>query len=197
MPVKIHGKEYKTVAERINEFRAFDDWYGISTELISDDGATVVMKASITDGEGRLVATGWAEEIRGSSMINKTSALENAETSAVGRALAFFGLGGTEIASADEVASAIHAQTSMNGSKVDTSKLQSVVDTAIQLVDESGETLTEEDAAKQAREIYEPLTNDERMWVNGQIKEKKFKSGAGRMKGYWSPFHELLVMAAK
>ena len=43
-------------------------------------------------------------------MINKTSALENAETSAVGRALAFLGFAGTEIASADEVANAIKQQ---------------------------------------------------------------------------------------
>ena len=57
-----------------------------------------------------VVASGLAEEVRKASNINKTSALENAETSAVGRALAFFGMGGTEIASADEVAGAIGQQ---------------------------------------------------------------------------------------
>ncbi len=59
---------------------------------------------------GRTLSTGLAEEVRGSTNINKTSALENCETSAIGRALAFFGLGGTEIASADEVANAITQQ---------------------------------------------------------------------------------------
>ena len=57
-----------------------------------------------------IVATGHAEEYRDSSKINKTSALENAETSAIGRALASFGLGGTEFASADEVARAINGK---------------------------------------------------------------------------------------
>jgi hypothetical protein len=199
MPVTIHGKEYKTVAERVAAFREkFPNW-SINTNLIDADDMRVSTRTVIANEEGRVVSTGLAEERRDSSTFTKTSAMEVCETSSVGRALAFLGgeFMGTEIASADEVANAIHQQTNMNGSRVNISKLRAVVDTAIQIVDESGETLTEEDAAKKAREIYEPLSNDERMWVNGQIKEKKFKSGAGRMKGYWSPFHELLVKAAE
>ena len=68
------------------------------------------MKASISNEQGRLLATGFAEEVRAASKINRTSALENAETSAVGRALAALGLAGTEYASADEVANAITQQ---------------------------------------------------------------------------------------
>jgi len=109
MPVKIHDKSYRTVAERINEFRHEYPHYTIETQLIKADEGMVVMKALIMNGDV-LIATGYAEEERGSSNINKTSALENAETSAVGRALAFFGLAGTEIASADEVATAITQQ---------------------------------------------------------------------------------------
>ena len=109
--VNIHGKEYSTVAYRVNKLR--DDLkqdVSIETDLISSDDTYVIMKATIKDKEGRVIATGHAEERRDSTMINKTSALENCETSAIGRALAAFGLAGTEFASADEVATAISNQ---------------------------------------------------------------------------------------
>jgi len=111
--VEIHGKQYKTVAARIAEFRQENPDWPIQTEMVSADDHRVVMKAMIFNPgiEGDFpVSTGYAEEERGSSNINKTSALENAETSAVGRALAFLGLAGTEIASADEVVNAISQQ---------------------------------------------------------------------------------------
>ena len=112
MPVKIHNKDYYTVAERIAKFREENSDANIVTELVNDHGENVIMKASIyRSGATYPCATGYAEETRGSSQINQTSALENCETSAVGRALAFFGLAGTEIASADEVANAIAQQT--------------------------------------------------------------------------------------
>lgn len=107
--VNIHGKEYLTVAYRIREFRAEYTEYGIETDVIGA-AELVTVKATIKDPEGRIISTGYAEEKRDSTNINKTSALENAETSAVGRALAFFGLAGTEIASADEVQNAITQQ---------------------------------------------------------------------------------------
>jgi len=115
--VEIHGKQYRTVAFRIAEFReAHPDW-SIQTHLVSADDSCVVMRAEIWGDRGstgaatELLATGYAEESRGASQINRTSALENCETSAVGRALAFLGLAGTEIASADEVANAIAQQS--------------------------------------------------------------------------------------
>ena len=108
--VRIHGKEYLTVARRINDFRAKHPDYGVHTEILSIDSETVVCRAVITDESGRQVSSGIAEERRSASKINQTSATENCETSAVGRALAFFGMAGTEIASADEVAGAIAQQ---------------------------------------------------------------------------------------
>ena len=108
--VKIHGKEYKTVALRVTEFRAAHPDYTISTELVEANDVLVIMKASILNDEGRLLATGYSEEVRASSKINATSALENAETSAIGRCLSALGFGGTEYASADEVANAIQQQ---------------------------------------------------------------------------------------
>ncbi|MCK5236054.1 MAG: hypothetical protein KAR06_03630 [Deltaproteobacteria bacterium] len=109
--VNIHGKEYKTVALRVNEFRdEFADAMGITTEIIEANDKIVIMKASIINPEGFVVGTGHAEEQRNSTMINKTSALENCETSAIGRALAACGFAGTEYASANEVENAIHQQ---------------------------------------------------------------------------------------
>ena len=108
--VKIHGKEYKTVALRVAEFRAAHPDYTISTELVEANDVLVIMKASILNDEGRLLATGYSEEVRASSKINATIALENAETSAIGRCLSALGFGGTEYASADEVAHAIQQQ---------------------------------------------------------------------------------------
>jgi hypothetical protein len=114
--VNIHGKQYLTVARRTSDFRERHPDYGIHTEILSIDDATVVCRAVITDEAGRQISSGIAEESRTSSRINQTSAVENCETSAVGRALAFFGMAGTEIASADEVAGAIAQQ---NQSAVD------------------------------------------------------------------------------
>lgn len=115
--VKIHGKEYKTVALRVNEFReAYGVDYGIETDLISN-ADLVVMKAVIKNTKGDVVASGYAEEVRGSSNINQTSALENCETSAIGRALAAFGLAGTEYASANEVSDAIIQQKAISARK--------------------------------------------------------------------------------
>ena len=110
--VDIHGKVYLTVARRINDFREAHPNYGIKNEVLSIDAESVVVKSIITDETGRELSSGIAEEVRTASKINRTSAVENCETSAVGRALAFFGMAGTEIASADEVAGAIAQQNS-------------------------------------------------------------------------------------
>ena len=113
--VEIHGSTYLTVARRVDDFRKSEDFKGwsIETELVSVEDSMVVMKSTIRDSDGKVAATGYAEEDRSFGKINKTSALENCETSAVGRALAFLWLAGREIASADEVAGAINQQKQM------------------------------------------------------------------------------------
>jgi hypothetical protein len=116
--VDIHGKSYLTVAYRIEKFREDYPAHTINTLIIDRSEHDVVMKAEIADETGRVISSGHAEEKRAASQINKTSALENCETSAIGRALAFFGLAGTEIASADEVANAIHQQNTSNSAPV-------------------------------------------------------------------------------
>lgn len=114
--VNIHGKEYKTVALRVQEFRDSTIYKGwsIMTEVVKIDDDQVLMKAQIINPDSKIVATGHGHEFRDASQINKTSYVENAETSAIGRALACLGLGGTEFASADEVANAIHQQKTVH-----------------------------------------------------------------------------------
>ena len=109
--VNIRGKEYQTVALRVQKFREQHPDWSIITALISRDAETVVMLASVMNDQNRIIATGHAEEFRNASQINSTSALENCETSAIGRALAAAGFGGTEFASANEVQNAIHQQS--------------------------------------------------------------------------------------
>jgi len=108
--VSIHGKDYKTVAYRVNEFREQYPDFTIQTDLVEANDVLVIVKASIFNTESRLLATGYAEEVRAASKINRTSALENAETSAIGRALSALGLGGSQYASADELVNALQQQ---------------------------------------------------------------------------------------
>ena len=112
--VNIHGKEYKTVAKRVQEFRAAYPTWSIMTDVVKIDDEQVLIKAQIINPESKIIATGHGHELRASSQINRTSYVENAETSAIGRALACLGLGGTEFASADEVANAIHQQKTVH-----------------------------------------------------------------------------------
>ena len=194
MTVNIHGKEYKTVSERINEFRNDHFDWTILSEVLMDDGESALVKATIMNEEGRVISAGHGKEYRQTSKMHQTSYVEIAETSAVGRALAFYLYAGQEIASADEVASAIHAQNSMTGKKINIDKLTSVVDVAKQLVDEFESDL--EQGAKPAREIYEPLSNDERMWVNGELNAKRLNKGTGKQHSYWAVFKQFLKAAA-
>ncbi len=109
----IRGKKYVEVNERIKFLRQEErlrDWT-IATDFPMLDSESCVCKCTIADIDGRVVATGHAHEERGSSNINKTSYVENCETSAVGRALAMLGIGiDASIASANEVEEAIAKQ---------------------------------------------------------------------------------------
>lgn len=161
--VNIHGKDYKTVAKRVDEFREeHESDMSIITSIISIDEKCVVMKAEILDKDGRTIATGHAEESRTASTINKTSALENCETSAIGRALACFGLAGGEFASADEVANALQQQAqtpqASNPTRLNFDEVRETLDIIddTKSLDEYGEQLKKENpkmSEKQARYI--------------------------------------------
>lgn len=112
--VNIKGKDYATVATRVEVFRdIFTDEYSLETDILPAENPLVRVKATIRDKEGRVVATGLAEESRQNGAVNRTSAIENCETSAIGRALANFGLHGGEYASANEMEGAAERDKGM------------------------------------------------------------------------------------
>ena len=113
----IKGKEYAEVNQRIKAFRMLYPNGSIITEIVKLDEGMVVMRAKIIDnaeaGAEVVLATGTAYE-REKGVINSTSFIENCETSAVGRALGFLGIGVDDsMASADELVNAITQQDSL------------------------------------------------------------------------------------
>ena len=130
----IRGKQYVEVNERIKFFRQEDEYknWTISTEFTALDSEMCVCKCVIADPSQRVVATGHAHEERSSSHINKTSYVENCETSAIGSALAMMGIGiDTSIASANEVQDAIAKQEKNPASKKADAPVENIMDKAI------------------------------------------------------------------
>ena len=108
-------KHYAEVHQRIKAFRMVFPTGSIVTDLLSDDNGRCVMKATVSvtddDGNTRVLGTGMAYEKENGNYINKTSYLENCETSAIGRALGMAGFGiDTSVASYEEVANAMSNQ---------------------------------------------------------------------------------------
>ena len=109
--VNIKGKEYVEVNERLIYFRKHYPKYSLVSQVLDKTDNSICILARIGDENGHVIATGIAEEEKGSTFINKTSYVENCETSAWGRALANFGIGlETSVASANEVANAMSNQ---------------------------------------------------------------------------------------
>ncbi|HAI37976.1 MAG TPA: hypothetical protein DCM40_07535 [Maribacter sp.] len=108
--INIHNKKYSLIVDRIGVARrSLGSDLDIKTSIIHQDDKKVIVQCDVYVDEKHL-STGTAEELRATSRINQTSALENAETSAVGRALAFLGFANDSIASAEEVSLAIEQQ---------------------------------------------------------------------------------------
>lgn len=109
--IDVKGKNYVMVNERLKYFREHFEGYALISDIIEITPDRVCILAKILDSNGSVKATGIAFEEKQSSYINKTSYIENCETSAWGRALANFGIGIDEnVSSADEVAHAIEIQ---------------------------------------------------------------------------------------
>ena len=111
----IKNTEYVQVNQRVKAFRYVYPKGKIETKIISLDGEignrTVLMRCEVYDDLGNLLSTGYAEEKESSTFINKTSFIENCETSCLGRALGQSGFGiDVSIASAEEVETAIENQ---------------------------------------------------------------------------------------
>lgn len=103
----IDGKKYTTVAKRNEILRKHLGLkVSVTTEHLNIDNDKVIFKCSISTwkkGAWHVIATGHAEESRSANEINKKAAVENAETSALGRALSNLGLSGGEFASINEL----------------------------------------------------------------------------------------------
>ena len=109
--IKIKGKENVEVHQRLMFFRANYPEHALVTEIIELTKDRVVMRATIIDPDGRVIADGIAYEDANAGMVNKTSYIENAQTSAWGRACACLAIGiGDAVASSDEVQQAISKQ---------------------------------------------------------------------------------------
>ena len=102
-PTDIKGKQYAEVSQRVKAFRMLYPEGTIETEIVSIDNGICIMRAKVMI-HGCIMGTGTAYEKENSTFINRTSYIENCETSAVGRALAMCGIGiDTSIASKEEV----------------------------------------------------------------------------------------------
>lgn len=108
--IDIKGRPYVMVNERLKYFRGEDKYKGwrLVTSVVSFDADMCLIKAEVIDNDGMVASTGHAYEESANGFINKTSHVENCETSAVGRALGNLGIGiDDSIASAEEIANAI------------------------------------------------------------------------------------------
>ena len=110
--INIQNKPYVEVNERLKHFRSTYIGYSLISEVVDINDTSITIKATVFDDKQNPIASGIAQEVKGSSFINKLSHVENCETSAWGRALANFGIGiEAAVASYNEVANAKLNQT--------------------------------------------------------------------------------------
>ena len=154
------GKKYTQVVHRMEAFRrTFGLELGVDTEIAVDDGQRVVVKARITDVEGKTIGSGYAEEIRGQGHVNQTSALENAETSAIGRALASIGLAGGEYASANEMDGVQRKTVASSEKKVAAPGSDSSLQ-PVPVQEQSPSTPSQDDNMDSVRYLYQTLRKE-------------------------------------
>lgn len=164
------GKLYTPVAVRVERLReAYGDRCAIYTEILHRDADEVLMKAEVWAMVGEdwcRLSTGYAEEARASKGVNSTSALENCETSAVGRALAALGLGGGEYASADELTNAVQEQSAdeQKLERMNEALEQEYVAEAVKVIKDS---LANNDLHTAAVAWFDELNDDDKiaLWV--------------------------------
>lgn len=148
----IKGKDYAEVNQRIKAFRMVYPQGGLPTEIISLENGVVIMKCTVLDEQGKVLATGTAYEKEGSTFINKTSYIENCETSAVGRALGMAGFGiDTSVASAEEVQNAIAQQEDYQISETEAKGLVAFIK---KKAENEGKELTDEMINKKLKDSF-------------------------------------------
>ena len=164
------GNLYTQVVHRMQAFREHHGTdFGVDTSILVNDGQKVVVKAIITDKDGRTVGAGMAEEIRGQGLVNTTSALENAETSAIGRALSSLGLAGGEYASANEM-DAVVRKTDAIKEKPQTEVKKQEIDLAPQTGQSPAQYSLEESQAAHSR-LSSAITNSESIKYNSDAEK--------------------------
>jgi hypothetical protein len=165
--VDIKGKAYVEVNERIKYFRENYKGWSLESDLLSLDNGVCVIKATIRDENGVVKANGLAYEKENSTFINKTSYIENCETSAWGRALGNLGIGiDTSIASAEEVINAVNNQPKpkLNDSSIYISLAKLTdLDLIKNFYEENKDKVNEPEKLRQrAREQYKTISDAKR-----------------------------------
>lgn len=173
--INIKNNPYVPVNERVKEFRANYSDYSLISEIVELTNDVCTIMAKVIDSNGNIKATGIAREERDdkTSRVNKTSYVENCETSAWGRALGNFGIGIDEsIASADEVARAIEQQGSQTQNNERKAKTEQPV--------EKNEELTLDKAyalVSTKGKMYGELSDDQLQYiVDKSVSEKSRKA---------------------
>ena len=150
----IKGKEYAEVNQRIKAFRMCYPMGKITTDIISCKDGIVLMQAQVFDDNDKLLGTGYAYEKENSTFINKTSYIENCETSAVGRALGMCGFGiETSVASAEKVENAIANQDEPKATPKQLALIKKLVDDEKAMLDYYHIQKVEDLTVQQASEI--------------------------------------------
>ena len=170
--IDIKGTPYVTVNSRLTYFRQNYEGYSLISEIVSNENGICVIKATISDETGKVLATGHAFEKEGSTFINKTSHIENCETSAWGRCLANLGIGvDAAVASYEEVANAVIQQKSPKEKRVK----ESVCATEQTISKNDIEALLQDCSTKdEVREVWWKLTKpqqedkDIKYWVTSR-----------------------------
>jgi hypothetical protein len=176
------NKKYTTVAVRVEVFRKYFPDYSINTRVTVDDGKRVIVVAEVfAPGSDRPISTGIAEEIRGSSNVNKTSAVENGETSAIGRALANLGLHGGEFASDFEIEVAALKDATMDMNEAIEQAREKAEDAAMEELRQENENFPDDLDAERKDKNKKMIEESFQKFVDRMVKEFKFSKSIGQM----------------
>ena len=173
------NKKYTTVAVRVEVFRKYFPDYAVNTRVTVDDGKRVIVVAEVfAPGSDRPISTGIAEEIRGSSNVNRTSAVENGETSAIGRALANLGLHGGEFASDFEIEVAGLKDATMDLNEAVDRAREEEEDAAMEELRQENENFPDDVEAEKTTSKNDDIFQK---FVDRMVKEFKFAKSIGQM----------------
>ena len=162
---EIKGKDYAEVPQRIKAFRMCYPMGFITTEMLSNENGVCVIKSTVgfydDNGEPQILGTGTAFEKQDSTFINKTSYIENCETSAVGRALGMAGFGiDVSVASAEEVQNAIANQDKKPQKKTNIKTEEEMKATETQTIDSLALTAVKARLAETSKQLGKTLDEE-------------------------------------